>query len=152
MTKVVLITGASSGMGKATAQFLSENNFIVYAGTRDINKLSDIKNKNLIPIALDLTEQKSVNETVNIIIAKHKRIDILINNAGYAVVSTVENISEEEMLNQFNVNVFGVLRVCKAVIPTMRKQESGIIINISSFLGKIGLPLLTLYNSTKICG
>jgi len=149
MKKVVLITGASSGMGKSTAEFLSNNNFIVYAGTRDIEKLADIKNENLIPILLDITEQKNVNDAINTINIKQKRIDILINNAGYAVVSTVENINEQEMLNQFNVNVFGVLRVCKAVIPIMRKQKSGIIINISSFLGKIGLPLLTLYNSSK---
>ena len=78
-----------------------------------------------------------------------KNIDILINNAGYGLVSTIEDLDEKEMFDQYNVNVFGLLRLCKETIPLMRKQNSGVIINISSFLGKIGLPLLTLYNSSK---
>jgi len=147
--KIVLITGASSGMGRATAEFLSRNDFIVYAGTRDIEKLQDLKQKNIIPISLDITSLQSIQNTVNKIYSQHNRIDILINNAGYGLVSTVEDVSEEEMFEQFNVNVFGVLRVCKTVIPIMRENQDGIIINISSFLGKIGLPLLSLYNSSK---
>jgi len=147
--KVVLITGASSGMGKTTALFLSKLGFIVYAGTRKPEKLHDIKDTNLIPIALDITDTKSIQTTINTIIKEENKIDILINNAGYGLVATVEDVTEEEMFEQFNINVFGVLRVCKAVIPKMREQNSGIIINISSFLGKIGLPLLTLYNSSK---
>lgn len=149
MSKVVLVTGASSGMGKATTEFLSKNNFIVYAGTRHVENLQDIKQDNIIPITLDITNQSSINQAIDAIYNRHNKIDILINNAGYGVVSTVEDLIEEQMQEQFNVNVFGVLRVCKSVIPIMRKQESGIIINISSFLGKIGLPLLTLYNSSK---
>ena len=136
-------------MGRATVELLSQNNFIVYAGTRDVEKLQDLKHENIIPLKLDITQQSSVNQTIDKIYKEQKRIDILINNAGYGLVSTVEDVNEEEMLAQFNVNVFGVLRVCKAVIPVMRKNKSGIIINISSFLGKIGLPLLTLYNSSK---
>ncbi|MCF6309694.1 MAG: SDR family oxidoreductase [Sulfurimonas sp.] len=147
--KVVLITGASSGMGKATVEFLSKNDFIIYAGTRHVEGLQAIKQNNIIPITLDITNQSSINQAIDTIYEKHHRIDILINNAGYGLVSTVENLVEEQMQMQFNVNVFGVLRVCKSIIPIMRKQESGIIINISSFLGKIGLPLLTLYNSSK---
>ena len=136
-------------MGRATVEFLSKNNFIVYAGTRDINNFQDIKQENIIPVVLDITSQKSINKAIKFILETHTTIDILINNAGYGLVSTVEDLHEDEMLNQFNVNVFGVLRVCKSIIPIMRKQKSGIIINISSFLGKIGLPLLTLYNSSK---
>ncbi len=147
--KVVLITGASSGMGKQTAIFLSSLGYIVYAGTRNPKKLQDLKNQNLIPIKLDSTNTKDINQTINTIYKEQNKIDILINNAGYGLVSTVEDVTEEEMFEQFNINVFGVLRVCKAVIPIMRKQNSGVIINISSFLGKIGLPLLTLYNSSK---
>ncbi len=149
MSKVVLITGASSGMGKATTEYLAKNDFIVYAGTRDISKFDDSKSKNIIPIQLDISSQASIDKVVKEILNKHKKIDILINNAGFGLVSTVEDLKEEEMLLQFNINVFGTLRVCKAVIPNMRKNKSGIIINISSFLGKIGLPLLTLYNSSK---
>jgi len=136
-------------MGRASSQFLAKNDFIVYAGTRDLCKLRDINTQNIIPITLDITNQKSVDDALKTIQLNHKKIDILINNAGYGLVSTVEDVSEEEMLAQFNVNVFGVLRTSKAVIPLMRKNGSGIIINISSFLGKIGLPLLTFYNSSK---
>ncbi len=147
--KVVLITGASTGMGKQTALFLEKKDFIVYAGSRTPEKLDSIKSENLIPIKLDITDSKNVKDTIKIIQNNNKSIDVLINNAGYGLVSTVENLDEKEMFDQYNINVFGLLRVCKETIPLMRKQNSGIIINISSFLGKIGLPLLTLYNSSK---
>ena len=141
--KVVFITGASSGMGRAMALSLSKQGFIVYAGSRRPHTLSYIEN--IIPIKLDITNPNEVEEVINAI----DSIDILINNAGYGLVSTVEDVTEDEMLAQFNVNVFGLLRLCRAVIPKMRKQNRGIIINISSFLGKIGLPLFTFYNASK---
>lgn len=147
--KVVLITGAGSGMGKQTALFLSSLGYTVYAGTRSPEKLQNIKSNNLIPVQLDITDLDNIIQTVNSIYNRSNRIDVLINNAGYGLVSTVEDSTEQEMFDQFNVNVFGVLRVSKAVIPIMREQNGGIIINISSFLGKIGLPLLTFYNSSK---
>jgi short-subunit dehydrogenase len=143
--KVVLVTGASSGMGRATALYLSKQGYIVYAGTRMPSKLFDIQSETIRPILLDITDMQSIYEALLYI----DKIDILINNAGYGLVSTVEDVSEEEMFNQFNVNVFGLLRVCKAVIPKMRLQHEGVIINISSFLGKIGLPLFTFYNASK---
>ncbi|MBU1657575.1 SDR family oxidoreductase [bacterium] len=149
MSNIILITGASSGMGRAAVNFLSTKDFIVYAGTRDVENFKDVKSKNIIPIALDLRDQNSIIKAIEFIKQKHGKIDVLINNAGYGLVSTVEDVSEDEMYAQFNINVFGVLRVCKSVIPLMRENKSGIIINISSFLGKIGLPLLTLYNSSK---
>jgi len=136
-------------MGRATALFLSQNGFIVYGATRTPHKLQKIKSETLIPIELDITDPQSISNVVFNIKSTHKTIDVLINNAGYGLVSTVEDVTEEEMFKQFNVNVFGVLRVSKAVIPLMRENEKGLIINISSFLGKIGLPLLTLYNSSK---
>jgi short-subunit dehydrogenase len=141
--RVVLITGASSGMGRAMALFLSKQGFHVYAGSRTPHKLNYIKN--ITPLKLDVTNPKSIEETLSSI----DFIDILINNAGYGLVSTVEEVTEAEMLAQFNVNVFGVLRLCRAVIPKMREQGEGTIINISSFLGKIGLPLFTIYNASK---
>jgi len=143
--KTVLITGTSSGMGRATVVYLAAQGYIIYAGTRTPEKLFDIQSENIRPIFLDITDTKSIDEALLYI----ERIDILINNAGYGLVSTVEDVTEEEMFHQFNVNVFGVLRMCKAVIPKMRHHEEGIIINISSFLGKIGLPLLTFYNASK---
>ncbi len=136
-------------MGRATAEYLSKHDFIVYAGTRSVKNLEDLNHKNIIPIHLDITDQESIDKATELIYKEHKQIDVLINNAGYGLVSTVEDVTEEEMLAQFNINVFGVLRVCKAVIPIMREKENGVIINISSFLGKIGLPLLTMYNSSK---
>jgi len=139
----VLITGASSGMGRATALFLAQKGFNVYAGSRTPEKLPI--DDNIVPLKLDITQQKSVD----VVVSQIERIDILINNAGYGLVSTVEEFNEEEMLAQFNVNLFGLLRVTKAVIPKMREERRGVIINISSFLGKIGLPLLTLYNASK---
>ncbi|DAB27350.1 MAG TPA: short-chain dehydrogenase/reductase [Sulfurimonas sp. UBA10385] len=149
MSNIVLITGASSGMGRASANYLSTKGFIVYAATRDVENFKDIENKNIIPIELDLRNQKSIKKAVEFIKQRHNKIDVLVNNAGYGLVSTVEDVEENEMYEQFNINVFGILRLCKEVIPIMREQKSGIIINISSFLGKIGLPLLTLYNSSK---
>jgi len=143
MKKVVLITGSSSGMGNATALFLAKQGFIVYAGSRTPQKVPNHQNIN--PIQLDITNHKNIKQTI----AEIGNIDILINNAGYGLVSTVEEMDEKQMFDLYNVNVFGVLRITKAVIPKMRKQQSGIIINISSFLGKIGLPLLTFYNSSK---
>lgn len=148
MTKVVFITGASSGIGRVTALFLAQQGYIVYAGTRDPAKFS-ITLDNLHVIALDLTDNQSIKVAINTIKKEQGRIDVLINNAGYALVSTVENATEEEMFNQYNINVFGIFRLCKAVSPLMRENNSGIIINISSFLGKVGLPLFTFYNSSK---
>lgn len=147
--KIVLITGASSGIGKETALFLAQRGFIVYAGSREPKRLMDIEDTNIIPLKLDITDGSNIETAIKTIKKEHKTIDILINNAGYGLFSTVEDVSEEQMYEQFNINVFGLLRVCKAVIPLMRQNESGVIINISSFLGKIGLPLLTLYNSSK---
>ncbi|MCK5854521.1 MAG: SDR family oxidoreductase [Sulfurovaceae bacterium] len=143
--KVVLITGASSGMGRATALFLAEQGFKVYAGSRTPSKLLDIESENIHLLKLDITDSQNVQETIE----KIGAVDILVNNAGYGLVSTVEELDEKEMFKQFDVNVFGLLRVSKAVIPLMRKEQSGVIINISSFLGKIGLPLLTMYNASK---
>ena len=132
-------------MGRATVIALAKQGFIIYAGSRTPEKLFDIQTEFIRPIKLDITDPQNVEESIGFI----DKIDILINNAGYGLVSTVEQVTEEEMFNQFNVNVFGVMRVCKAVIPKMRQQEDGVIINISSFLGKIGLPLLTFYNASK---
>ena len=148
MSQVVLITGASSGIGKKSALLLAERGYIVYAGTRTPEKF-DNSVENLHVIQLDITDSKSIQTAVKKIHKEQGRIDVLVNNAGYGLVSTVEDVTEEEMFNQFNVNVFGVFRVCKEVIPLMRENNSGVIINISSFLGKIGLPLLTFYNSSK---
>ena len=144
MNSTVFITGASSGMGRATALYLAEEGFTVYAGSRTPKKLIDL-HPHITPIMIDITNPKSIQKAMKPL----PKIDILINNAGYGLISSVEEVQEEEMQAQFDVNVFGTLRVTQAIIPKMRAQKSGIIINISSFLGKIGLPLLTFYNASK---
>lgn len=146
--KIILITGASSGIGKETALFLAKEGFIIYAGSRQPELLENLE-KNIIPLKLDITDGVNIERAIATIKKEHQTIDILMNNAGYGLFSTIEDMDEDQMYEQFNINVFGLLRVCKAVIPLMRENESGVIINISSFLGKIGLPLLTFYNSSK---
>jgi len=148
MSKVVLITGASSGMGEITARYLNESGYTVYAGTRDINlqtpKISGVNN-----IYIDVTETNSMEAAVKTIVAQEGKIDVLVNNAGFGLVSTAEEVTDEEIFKQFDVNVFGLMKMTRAVLPYMRKAQTGVIINISSFLGKMGLPLLSHYNASK---
>ena len=131
-------------MGRATAEYLAQKGCVVYAASRTPHKLMYL-DENIRPLQLDIADAQGIAEAIHQI----EQIDVLINNAGYGLVATVEEATEEEMLAQFDVNVFGVMRMSRAVIPKMREQGSGVIINISSFLGKIGLPLLTFYNASK---
>jgi len=148
MSQVVLITGATSGMGKLTAEYLSENGYIVYAGTRSQENLtSSVENIN--NIYIDVTKTDSIKTAVNTIIKNEGKIDVLVNNAGYGLLSTIEEGTDEEIFQQFDVNVFGLIKTTREVMPHMRKSKSGVIINISSFLGKMGLPLLAHYNASK---
>jgi len=147
MLKIVLITGSSSGMGKFTSEFLAKNGYIVYAGSRDIQ--NKVATENLKPIYIDVTNTQSIKDAVDSIIQDEGKIDVLVNNAGYGLLATVEDGTDKEMFDQFNVNVFGLLKVTREVLPYMREAKSGVIINISSFLGKMGLPLLAHYNASK---
>ena len=147
MSKVVLITGTSSGMGKLTSEFLAQNGYIVYAGSRDAQ--NKVATENLKPIYIDVTNTQSIKDAVDRIIQDEGKIDVLVNNAGYGLLATVEDGTDKEMFDQFNVNVFGLLKVTREVLPYMREAKSGVIINISSFLGKMGLPLLAHYNASK---
>ncbi len=148
MSKVVLITGATSGMGKKTAALLAEEGYRVYGGTRD-ESLSNLSIDGVVPVYLDVTDSYSIKKAVDRVVESEGRIDVLVNNAGYGLLSAVEYGSDKEMFDQFNVNVFGLLRVTREVLPHMRETRSGVVINISSFLGKMGLPLLAHYNATK---
>ena len=148
MSKVVLITGATSGMGELTANTLASNGYTVYAGTRNQDELKP-EIENITYISLDVTKTDSIKNAVNEIIEKEGKIDVLVNNAGYGLLATVEDGTDEEMFNQFDVNVFGLIKMTREVLPYMRKTNSGVIINISSFLGKMGLPLLAHYNASK---
>jgi len=140
----VLVTGASRGMGRATALLLAESGYRVYAASRRPEELRELHDR-LVPLYVDLRDPRSVRD----LLAGTGTVDVLVNNAGYGLVSTVEELDEAQMREQFEINLFGVLRMCREVIPGMRRQGSGVIVNISSFLGKIGLPLLTCYNASK---
>jgi short-subunit dehydrogenase len=128
-------------MGREIAKTLAQNGYYVFAFSR---KKSTFKDKNIKNIIVDLKDINSIKEAILNI----ERIDVLVNNAGYGLVSTIEDMEEEQMINQFNINLFALLRVTKFAIPKMKKR-GGVIINISSFLGKIGLPLFTMYNASK---
>lgn len=148
MSKIILITGASSGMGEITARFLQKNGYTVYAGTRDKNletpAISGVKN-----IYLDVSDTASMEVAVSSIIESEGKLDVLVNNAGFGLLSSAEEVTDEEIFKQFDVNVFGLMKMTRAVLPHMRKAKAGVIVNISSFLGKMGLPLLSHYNASK---
>ncbi len=147
MSKVVLITGATSGMGKLTAEYLAENGYRVYAGTREQNP--EASQGDIRPIYLDITKVETIQSAVRKIMEEEGKIDVLVNNAGYGLLATIEEGTDEEIFDQFDVNVFGLIKMTREVLPHMREARSGVIINISSFLGKMGLPLLAHYNASK---
>ncbi|HRO15431.1 MAG TPA: SDR family oxidoreductase [Paracoccus sp. (in: a-proteobacteria)] len=153
MTKTVLITGAGSGMGKATALLLAESGYRVFAGIRgsdaDLKAEADAKGVEIRTVRLDVQDTASIREAVAQVVAEAGRIDVLVNNAGFGLLSTVEDGTDEEIFRQFDVNVFGLIRMTREVLPHMRKAGGGVIINISSFLGRMGLPLLAHYNASK---
>ena len=143
--QVVLITGTSSGIGAECARYLVRRGYRVYGGSRS----RQIAYKNFIPLLLDVTNDRSVKLGIQQVLDREGRIDVVINNAGIAYAGSVEDTALEEAQHQFDVNFFGVLRVCKAVLPVMRKQGKGFIINISSIGGLIGLPYQAFYSATK---
>jgi NAD(P)-dependent dehydrogenase (short-subunit alcohol dehydrogenase family) len=156
MTRVAVVTGSSSGIGYETSLLLARNQITTYATMRNMtksDKLREIAFKDKIPLnvaQLDVNDDSSVNNAIDTIIRENGRIDILVNNAGYDLFGSLEESSLDEMKQQFETNVFGVLRTTKAVIPTMRKQGSGTIVNISSVGGIIGLlPFTTAYHASK---
>ena len=150
MKKVVIITGASRGFGELIAKKFQKENFQVIATMRNINSSPSLKKlENLDIKKLDVTVKSDIKNIVDYTIEKYGRIDILINNAGYGAFGFLEEASDEEIRNQFNVNYFGLIDCIKGVLPQMRKQKDGVIVNISSIAGRFGLPFTSLYNSSK---
>lgn len=149
MTKVAIITGASSGMGKSTAQNLLQQGYTVYGAARRVERMQDLQEKGMEVVALDLTDEESIEKAVHTILAKEGRIDILINNAGYGSYGSVEEVPLAEAKRQFEVNIFGLARLTQLIIPAMREQQSGRIVNISSMGGKIYTPFGAWYHATK---
>jgi short-subunit dehydrogenase len=149
MSKVVLITGASSGIGKATAIRLKKAGFTVYGAARRIERLENLKVFGINTLYMDVTVDETMVKGVQEIIDKEGKIDILINNAGYGSYGALEDVSMEEAKYQFDVNIFGLARLIQLVLPYMRKNKRGKIINISSIGGKIYMPMGSWYHSTK---
>ena len=153
--KVAVVTGSSSGIGFETSLLLARKGFYTYATMRNLNKsqkINDVVEKENLPLKilqLDVTDDKSVKDAIRQITDESSRIDVLVNNAGYGVMGAVEDLSIDEFKSQFETNFFGVIRVTKEVIPIMRNQGNGNIINVSSIGGKIGLPLNSAYISSK---
>ncbi len=153
--KVVLITGCSSGMGLSTAVYLSGKGYKVYAGLRNLkekdNLLSEAKKAgaSVELIQLDITDEISIKNTINTILKEEGRIDVLVNNAGFGFAGFLEDCSMEEIRDQFETNFFGLVCMTKEVLPIMRKQKQGHVVNISSIGGKIAFPVLSIYSASK---
>jgi Short-chain dehydrogenases of various substrate specificities len=156
MAKVAVVTGSSSGIGYETSLLLARNQIKTYATMRNMSKseglikIASDENLQLNVAQLDVNDDLSVNKAIDKIVKDNDSIDVLVNNAGYDLFGPLEESSLEEIKQQFETNFFGVIRTTKAVIPTMRKQGKGTIINISSVGGKVGLlPFLTAYHASK---
>ncbi|RKP49758.1 oxidoreductase [Pararobbsia silviterrae] len=145
--KVVLITGASSGIGDATARALAGAGYRVFGGVRAPGATSAIPGVEF--VEMDVKDDDSVRSAVDDVLKRAGRIDVLVNNAGVSLVGPVEATSDAEVAALFDVNVFGVLRVVRAVLPSMRREKSGLIVNISSVLGFLPAPFMGLYASSK---
>ena len=149
MQRIALVTGASSGIGKATAELLAENDFYVFAMARRKDRLEQIRSENIEPIPLDVTDTAAIKAAIDHVIVTKGRIDVLVNNAGFGQLGTIECVSLEAAHRQFAVNVYGYAQFMQAVLPYMREQKSGCIVNISSILGKIALPGFGWYAASK---
>jgi len=153
--KVAVVTGSSSGIGHEIALILARNGFLTYATMRDLqknSKLKSIKDEENLPlefIQLDVTDENSVRTAVQKIYDDVGRIDMLINNAGYGLTGAFEDLSIDEIKTQFETNFYGLIRTTQAILPIMRKQKSGTIVNMSSGAGRFGFPMGSAYVSTK---
>jgi NAD(P)-dependent dehydrogenase (short-subunit alcohol dehydrogenase family) len=153
--RVAVVTGSSTGIGFETALLLARSGFHTYATMRDLKKsrniteIATVENLPLKVLQLDVNDDISVKSAVGKIVAEGNRIDVLVNNAGYGLFSPLEDVTLDQIREQFETNFFGAIRVVHEVIPTMRRQRNGTIVNVSSLVGRVGLPLSSAYVSTK---
>jgi len=153
--KVALVTGSSSGIGYETALMLARNGFDTYATMRNANKskeIEEITKKENLPLRvlkLDVTDDRSVDDAINNILNEKKSIEVVVNNAGYGLMGSIEDSSLDEIKAQFETNFFGAIRVMQKVLPIMRQQKAGTIVNVSSIAGRIGFPMGSSYVSSK---
>lgn len=148
-TRVALVTGASSGIGEATARELAAAGLTVYAAARRVERMQSLTEVGIRPLALDVTDDASMEAAVERIVAEQGRIDVLVNNAGYGSYGAIEDVPMEEARAQVEVNVFGAARLIQLVLPHMRAHRSGTIVNVTSMGGKISTPLGGWYHATK---
>ncbi|HEX6645604.1 MAG TPA: SDR family oxidoreductase [Nitrososphaeraceae archaeon] len=152
---IAVVTGSSSGIGLETSLLLARNGFYTYATMRDtlksdnIEKIANEENLPLEVLSMDVDNDTSVRNAIHKILDEKKKIDILVNNAGYGLFGALEDIAIEEIKKQFETNLFGAIRTIKEVLPTMREQKNGIIINVTSIAGVVGIPAECIYVSTK---
>lgn len=149
MKRVVLVTGASAGIGKETAAFLQKNGYIVYGAARRTDRLKELEQQGVKTLAMDVTDDASMIMGINNIVAAEGRLDILINNAGFGSYGAVEDVTIEDARYQLEVNVFGAARLMQLTLPHMRKQQFGKIVNISSIGGKFAMPFGGWYHASK---
>ena len=156
---VAVVTGSSSGIGFETSLTLARNGFYTYATVRKLeegsNQITEIAKKENLPlqaVQLDVSNEKSVIEGINRISEEKQRIDVVVNNAGYDLMGPLEETSMDEIKGQFETNFFGAVRVMQAVIPVMREQKSGKIVNIASMGGRIAVPIHSGYCKTYFSG
>jgi NAD(P)-dependent dehydrogenase (short-subunit alcohol dehydrogenase family) len=147
--KTALITGASSGIGEATALQLAELGYTVYAGARRVERMSDLADRGIRTRVLDVTDDATMVALVEAIVSETGRIDVLVNNAGYGLYGALEDVPIEEARRQFEVNLFGLARLTQLVLPQMRAQRDGYVVNVSSMGGKIWEPLGSWYHASK---
>jgi short-subunit dehydrogenase len=145
--KVILVTGSSSGNGQAIARLLTQKGFTVFGTSRNPSSVQTMPGVEVLP--LDVCSDDSVNACLNTVLKKVGRMDILVNNAGYVLGGAIEESALEQVKAQFETNIFGVARMVKAVLPIMRRQGNGQIINISSAVGLAGLPFVGFYSASK---
>jgi NADP-dependent 3-hydroxy acid dehydrogenase YdfG len=148
-SKAVLITGCSSGIGHATAEVLAAKGWNVYATARRPETLSDLAAKGCKTLALDVCDEQSMRAAVDAVTEAEGAVGVLINNAGYSQTGAVESVSLEQVRRQFETNVFGLIRMCQLVLPGMREQRWGKLVNIGSMGGKMTFPGGGLYHATK---
>lgn len=146
MSKVILITGGSSGIGKSIGDFLTQKGYIVYGTSRNPKNYT---NSNFNLVALDVNNTATIKKAVQTVIDAEGRLDVLVNNAGVGITGAIEEIPAEQIQHNFNTNFFGPINVIKAVLPQMRKQQSGLVINITSIAGYMGLPYRGIYSASK---
>jgi NAD(P)-dependent dehydrogenase (short-subunit alcohol dehydrogenase family) len=149
MTKVILVTGASSGIGYDAAGAFARQGHRVYAAARRVERMEPLKALGVVPLRMDVTDEASLEAGVRTVLEAEGRIDALVNNAGYGYFGAIENVPLEEARRQLAVNVFGLARLCQLVIPSMREQGSGRIVNISSVAGKTVLYFGGWYHVSK---